>query len=80
VPSLAEGYRDLRQKLREDGVLAADPGGLLRFTIDYPFDSPSAAASMVTWTNVNLRITWKVKGSGISYKEWQEQQVAGSAA
>jgi len=80
VPSLAEGYRDLQQKLREDGVLAADPGGLLRFTIDYPFDSPSAAASMVTGTNVNGRITWKVKGSGISYKEWQEQQVAGSAA
>jgi hypothetical protein len=56
-------------------VLAADASGLLRFTIDYPFDSPSAAASMVTGTNVNGRVTWKVKGKGISYKEWQEQQV-----
>jgi hypothetical protein len=84
VPSLSDGYRDVRQKARQDGVLALGGDGLLHFTIDYPFDSPSAAGSMVTGTNVNGRITWKVKGSGVSYKEWQEQQVtmgiAGGAA
>jgi hypothetical protein len=80
VPSLADGYRDLRHKLRQDGVLAEGGDGLLRFTLDYPFDSPSAAASMVTGTNVNGRVTWKVKGRGISYKEWQEQQVSTEAA
>jgi hypothetical protein len=48
---------------------------LLRFTQEYAFDSPSAAAGVVAGTGLNGRAQWKVKGKGISYKEWQEQQV-----
>lgn len=75
VASLGEGYRDLRRKLREEGVLAQGGNGLLHFTLNYPFDSPSAAAAMVTGTGLNGRVAWKLKGQGVSYKEWQEHQV-----
>jgi hypothetical protein len=78
VDSLGEGYRDLRAKLKQDGVLAEAKNGLLQFTIDYAFDSPTAAAAMVSGTGLNGRAHWKVKGEGISYKEWQERQVAAS--
>lgn len=79
VESLGEGTRDLRRKLQEDGVLAKSEGDLLRFTIDYPFDSPSAAAAVVSGTGLNGRVAWKVKGEGIPYKEWQEKQVGNSS-
>jgi hypothetical protein len=75
VDSLGEGYRDLRHKLRETGVLHQGESGLLVFTIEYAFESPSAAAAVVAGTGLNGRVAWKVKGQGISYKEWQEQQV-----
>jgi len=78
VESLGEGYRDMRAKLKDVGVLQVGDGGLLHFTVDYAFDSPSAAAAMVSGTGLNGRAAWKVRGEGISYKEWQEQQVAGT--
>lgn len=78
VDSLGDGYRNLRRELREKQVLAETGNGLLQFTVDYPFNSPTAAAAVVTGTGLNGRAHWKVKGQGISYKEWQEQQVAGS--
>jgi hypothetical protein len=79
VESLGEGYRDLRHKLRETGVLQQGDDGLLHFTIEYAFDSPSAAAAVVAGTGLNGRVAWKVKGQGISYKEWQEKQVGDTA-
>jgi hypothetical protein len=77
--SLAASYRDLRATLKKDGVLEASGDGLLKFTQDFAFASPSAAASMVTGSNVNGRAAWKVVGEDITYKEWQEQQVQGTA-
>lgn len=77
VDSLADYARDLRRKLRDNGVLATtDNPELLVFTQDYAFDSPSAAAAAVTGTGLNGRQFWKVKGSGTSYKEWQEQHAS----
>ncbi len=77
VDSLGDGTRDLRRKLREDGVLVAQGAELLQFSIDYPFDSPSAAAGVVAGTGLNGRAAWRVKGEGVAYKEWQERQVGG---
>jgi hypothetical protein len=78
VDSLGESSKTIRKALREEGVLvAADgPSGLLRFTQEYAFESPSAAAGVVSGTGLNGRAAWKVKGQGISYKEWQEAQVS----
>jgi len=78
VDSLGEGYRALRQRLKTVALLQPGDNGLLVFASDYAFDSPSAAAAVVTGTGLNGRAHWKVKGEGISYKEWQERQVAAS--
>lgn len=84
VDSLADGPRALRRTLRETGILVPQDGSttLLRFTQEYAFESPSAAAAVVSGTGLNGRAAWKLKGQGISYKEWQEQQLsaAGKAA
>jgi hypothetical protein len=74
VGSLADNYRDLRRKLRENGVLAPSTQDLMTFTVDYAFESPTAAGAAVTGTGVNGRLAWRVKGQGIPYKEWQARQ------
>jgi hypothetical protein len=78
VESLGEGIKAIRKALRDEGVLVVTDGhpGLLKFTQEYAFDSPSAAAGVVSGTGLNGRAQWKVKGQGISYKEWQEAQVS----
>jgi hypothetical protein len=65
-----------------DTVTSATPlpvdanAALLRFTQEYPFASPSGAASVVSGTGLNGRAAWKVKGIGISYGDWEDQQVS----
>ncbi|TKD01988.1 GIY-YIG nuclease family protein [Polyangium fumosum] len=80
VDSLNKGYRDLRRRLKDSGVLAPVPNDatLLTFTQDFAFDSPSAAAAAVTGTGLNGRAHWKVKPSGQTYREWEEAQLASS--
>ena len=77
VESLGDGSRALRKNLQEAEVLVAAGGNpnLLRFAQEYAFDSPSAAAAVVSGTGLNGRTAWKVKGEGVTYKEWQETQV-----
>jgi hypothetical protein len=80
VDSIGQWTHALRKTLRESGVLVpVEDGKLLRFTQEYAFDSPSAAAAVVAGSNVNGRLLWRVKGTGVSYKEWQEQQLAAGA-
>lgn len=77
VDSIGQWTRVLRKTLRESGVLLpADNEKLLRFTQEYAFDSPSGAAAVIAGSNVNGRLLWKVKGTGLSYKDWQEKQLA----
>lgn len=80
VESLRSGTRALRKQLLDSGVLAPVAGkpALLTFTIDYAFDSPSAASATAVGAETNGRVVWKVKGTGESYKEWLEKQVSGS--
>lgn len=73
-------YRQLRDKLREDGKLVdTDQPNILRFPEDVAFDSPSAAAAIVVAGNQNGRIVWRVCGTGETYKDWQEAQIAPAA-
>lgn len=74
VESLGDTYRDLRRRLQDNGVLVPSSQGLLVFTVDYAFDSPTAAGAAVTGTGVNGRVAWKVKGTSTTYKEWQQEQ------
>ncbi|MGE0392649.1 MAG: GIY-YIG nuclease family protein [Vicinamibacterales bacterium] len=82
VPSLNDAGRRTRQALRDNAVLVpvAGNGQLLRFEQDYAFDSPSAAASVVSGTGLNGRVHWKVKGQALTYKAWEEQQLASGAS
>ena len=69
-------YKGLRDKLLDQGKLAeGNPPNTLTFTENVAFESPSAAAAVVYAGNQNGRIAWRVKGTGQTYKDWQESQV-----
>lgn len=70
------GYRALYHQLAEQGILCPDDAGHLRFTQDYAFTSPSAAATVINGRNANGRTEWLVQGSAKTYAQWQEEQVA----
>lgn len=70
------GYDQLFQQLVVDGVLVPSAQqGLLEFALDYGFSSPSAAASIVAGRASNGRTNWQIESTGISYADWQNQQV-----
>jgi hypothetical protein len=56
--SCPDTVRVLRQKLRDEGVLVEN-GGVLLFTADHAFNSPSLAAAVIYGGSVNGRSVWK---------------------
>ncbi len=68
-------YQALYEQLVRDGVLSHVVAGVRRFTGDYAFSSPSAAAAIVSGRPANGRTAWTIQGSGQTYAHWQEQQV-----
>jgi len=76
TPSLGRTYVELRKRLREEGKLVdSDQDGVWIFTEDIAFQSPTAAASVVAGSQVNGRISWKVKGTQQTYGDWQDSQI-----
>ena len=72
VPSIHAYLSDLRSALK-DGDVLVDEGDFYRVAQDYPFSSPSAAASVLLGSNRNGRTDWKdVKGRTL--KELQEAE------
>jgi len=72
-------YKGLRDKLLEQGKLAeGDQPNTLTFIENVAFESPSAAAAVVYAGNQNGRMAWRLKGTGQTYKDWQESQIAPS--
>lgn len=69
------GYGNLYDQLVKDGVLGGEVDGKREFNKDYEFNSPSAAAAVVAGRNTNGRRKWLVKGSQVSYGDWQSEQV-----
>lgn len=69
-------YQDLHQRLCDDNVLVLADNDLRRFSTDYAFDSPSAAAAVVTGRTANGRVEWKIEGTRTTYAEWQDHQVS----
>ncbi len=65
------GYEQLRERLIQEGVLAQD-GDRVRLTKSHLFDSPSAAASVLSGGNKNGRTEWR-DASGRSLKQLQEE-------
>jgi hypothetical protein len=60
VPSLTHSFMRLRDELIETGVIKK-VNGILEFTEDHVFSSPSTAAVMVMGRNANGLTEWKLK-------------------
>ena len=72
-------YKGLRDKLLADQkLIESGQPNILTFAENVAFDSPSAAAAVVNAGNQNGRIVWRVKGTGQTYKDWQQSQIATS--
>ncbi|MBY0534516.1 MAG: GIY-YIG nuclease family protein [Chitinophagaceae bacterium] len=69
VPSMAASFVKLRKTLLEKGILKSI-NGLLEFTEDYIFTSPSLAAAIVMGRNANGLEEWKLK-SGQTLKGYE---------
>lgn len=68
-------YADLRDGLLKDGTLVPDGAGMLEFAQDAAFRSPSAAAAVVLNRNSNGRTEWRVKSTGQTLKDWQDEKL-----
>jgi hypothetical protein len=72
-------YKGLRDKLlTEQKLIENGQPNILTFAENVAFDSPSAAAAVVYAGNQNGRISWRVKGTGETYKDWQDSKIATS--
>ena len=74
--SLAESYIQIREKLQREGKLidSQNPDYWV-FAQNVPFQSPSTAANIVGGASLNGRQHWKVKNTGESYAQWQDEQI-----
>lgn len=74
--SLAESYIQIREKLQREGKLvdSQNPDYWV-FAQNVPFQSPSTAANIVGGASLNGRQHWKVKDTGVSYAQWQDEQI-----
>ncbi|MDD2868884.1 GIY-YIG nuclease family protein [Neomegalonema sp.] len=74
-------YQELKADLIAQGMLtpSAETENH-RFTKDWAFSSPSAAAAVALGRNSNGRIEWRVIGSPKTYAEWQEGQAEAKTA
>jgi hypothetical protein len=75
APAMQPGYKALRARLLETGVLAEDKDSY-RFTQDYPFTAITAAAQVVSGQNVSGRTAWKLKDGSKTFAQWQDAQLA----
>lgn len=70
-------YQYLHQQLCNGGVLIPTDEDLCRFSSDYAFSSPSAAAAVVAGRTANGRRDWRLEtNTKQTYADWQEQQVS----
>ncbi len=72
VESLQAGYKGLKESLKKNGVLIVE-AGKLKFTQDYSFKSPSAAAGVVAGSQRSGPKSWKTVG-GKSLSEIQSEK------
>jgi hypothetical protein len=71
----ANGYGNLYDQLVKDGVLGDEFSGKRQFSQNYEFNSPSAAAAIVSGRNANGRISWCLKDRKTTYGDWQSSLV-----
>lgn len=70
VRNLSRNYTTFKDRLLEAGILKPHMGDQVILTRDHLFPSVSQAASVLSGTDLNGRVTWKVP-DGRSLKEWE---------
>lgn len=73
------GYARLRDQLISDGTLAEATPTQFRLARDFRFDSPSAAATVLTGTSRNGRMDWRT-ADGTPLKELQKRESEATTA
>ena len=68
------GYAKLHKELINTGVLIAKGKDRI-FSVDYAFNSPSAAAAIIYGRSSNGRIEWKVENQITTYHQWDEERL-----
>lgn len=76
APSLNRSYTNLRERLAAGGVLVEE-GSSFRFTADYLFRSPSAAAAVVSGTTIGGGVSWKLP-NGTTLSDWEASRTTSS--
>ncbi len=76
---MSPGYEALRKRLIQERVLVPVDGGRIRLTKDYIFESPSAAASVLSGGSKNGRTEWR-DSAGSTLKEVQRRAATGDGA
>lgn len=75
--SIGETYEDMRTQFISDKKLIKQiESDAFEFTVDIPFTSPSGAARLISGTSLNGREAWKVKSTGKTYNQWDQDRVA----
>ncbi len=67
-------YQKLRMSLIETNILDAQSSKAV-FMENYAFNSPSAAAAVITGRAANGRTEWKLKGTSKTYADWEAEQL-----
>lgn len=75
--ALRPTYRNLRQRLIEDGILVLNDGRYI-FEQSYGFTAITAAAQVVSGQTVNGRAVWRTP-DGVFYRDWQDAQIPEAA-
>lgn len=73
IDKLSQKFKQLRKELIQKGVLE-NQNGILIFTQDYLFSSPSYASSMILGYSTNGRILWQNR-NGKTLKEMQDSKI-----
>ncbi len=73
-------YSRLHARLIKSQKLVPGAKDHFQFAEDVAFPSPSAASAVIFGRPDNGRLSWKVKGSNVSYGQWQSEQVNNSAS
>lgn len=75
IGDITHHYARLFEELVKAGVLVEE-GSNRRFAQSYAFNSPSAAGAVVKGRSTNGPLTWTVVGSGKTYREWEQENLA----
>ncbi|WP_430906906.1 GIY-YIG nuclease family protein [Maribacter sp. 2-571] len=73
-PSLFEGLKEKREALIKKGIFKIENGQLVVME-DYPTTSPSTAGCYLTGTPISGPKYWKLKGTDMTYKDWEKKLI-----